>query len=141
MSVAQYLIDTSALVRVLRDRGVRARWEQQITAGLLAICPIVELEFLYSSRSKADREELIELVQATFVCISMPERVFGRAYDVQSLLTDRGWHRSASAIDLLVAATAELEGLTLLHYDRDYDQIVTVTGQRAAWIAEPGSVD
>lgn len=141
MSLAQYLVDTSALVRILRDRTVRVRWEQQITAGLLAICPIVELEMLYTARSKADREELVELIGATFVWIAMPERVFGRAEEVQGLLTDRGWHRSASAVDLLVAATAELERLTLLHYDHDHDQIATVTGQAVVWLAEPGSMD
>ncbi len=141
MSVAQYLVDTSALVRVLRDRTIRTRWEQQITAGLLAVCPIVELEFLYSARSKADREDLLELISATFAWAGMPERVFARAGEIQVALTDRGWHRSASAIDLLVAATAELEGLTLLHYDRDYDQIARVTGQAAFWIAESGSID
>jgi predicted nucleic acid-binding protein len=141
VTVAQYLVDTSALVRLLRDSNVRRRWDQQIAAGLLAVCPIVELEFLYSSRSKADREELVDLINAAFVWTPMPERVFTRAHDVQRLLTDRGWHRSASAVDLLVAATAELHSLTLLHYDHDYDQIVTVTGQPAAWIAEPGSID
>ncbi len=141
MSIANYLVDTSALVRILRDRDVRARWGQQITAGLLAVCPIVELEFLYTARSKADREELTELLGATFVWTAMPDRVFSRAQEVQALLTDRGTHRSASAVDLVVAATAELSRLTLLHYDRDYDQIAIATGQPSTWASEPGSID
>ena len=49
------LVDTSALVRLLRDPVVRGRWEQQVAAGLVAICPLTELEFLYSARSAADR--------------------------------------------------------------------------------------
>lgn len=141
MNVARYLTDTSALVRIFRDRAVRARWEQLITAGLLAVCPIVELEFLYTSRSKADREELVELLNTTFAWVAMPEHVFRRADEVQQLLTDRGWHRSASAVDLLIAATAELQGLTLLHYDHDYDNVVTVTGQSATWLAPLGTID
>jgi predicted nucleic acid-binding protein len=140
VSTAQYLVDTSALVRIFRDQDVRIRWEQQIAAGLVAVCPIVGLEFLYSARSKTDREELTELIEATFVWTPMPDRVFPRASDVQSLLTDRGTHRSASAVDLLVAATAELSQLTLLHYDRDYDQIALATGQPSAWLATPGSI-
>ncbi|MEE3919197.1 hypothetical protein V2I01_15030 [Micromonospora sp. BRA006-A] len=43
MKLADYLIDTSALVRLLRDPDVLARWDQQVTAGLLAVCPLIEL--------------------------------------------------------------------------------------------------
>jgi predicted nucleic acid-binding protein len=68
----------------------------------------------------------------------MPDRMFERAAQVQAALTDLGTHRSAGAVDLLIAAAAELHGLTLLHYDRDFDQIVRVTGQRAQWLASPG---
>lgn len=139
--VAQYLVDTSALVRILRNPGVRVRWEQQTAAGLLALCPVTRLEFLYAARSKADREELIELMDTSFTWTAMPDRVFRRADEVQAILTDRGWHRSASAVDLLVAATAELSSLTLLHYDHDYQQVASVTGQAATWVAEPGSID
>src|SRR5262249_41369439 len=113
---------------------------QQIAAGLVAICPIVELEFFYTARSKADREELSDLIEATFVWTPMPDGVFARATDVQALLTDRRTRRSASAIDLLVAATAELARLTLLHYDRDYDQIALATGQPCTWLATPESI-
>jgi predicted nucleic acid-binding protein len=31
--------------------------------------------------------------------------------------------------DLLIAATAELIGLTVLHCDKDFDLIATLTGQ------------
>jgi predicted nucleic acid-binding protein len=70
----------------------------------------------------------------------MPDRVFGRAAEVQAAMTARGTHRSAGAVDLLLAATAELSGLTLVHYDHDFDEIVRVTDQPAAWLATPGSV-
>ncbi|GAA2583305.1 hypothetical protein GCM10010399_11410 [Dactylosporangium fulvum] len=49
-------------------------------------------------------------------------------------------HRSAGAVDLLLAATAELTSLTLVHYDHDFDEIVKVTGQPAVWVAAPGSI-
>jgi predicted nucleic acid-binding protein len=110
---ARFLVDTSAVVRLLRNRDVRGRWQPQITAGVIGICPITELELLYSARSKADREEWLELLSTTFVSITMPDRVFSRATEVQALMTARGTHRSAGAVDLLLAATAELSGLTL----------------------------
>lgn len=140
MSPVQFLLDTSALVRILRDVGVRHRWEQQITAGIVAVCPIVELEVLYSARSKADRDELVELLRASFAWVVVPDHTFLRAAQIQSALTDVGAHRCAGVVDLLIAATAESHRLTLLHYDRDFDQIVRVTGQRAQWLAAPGEI-
>ncbi|MPZ27594.1 MAG: PIN domain-containing protein [Micromonosporaceae bacterium] len=140
MTPVRFLLDTSALVRLLRKAAVRVRWEQQITAGLVAVCPVVELEVLYSARSKTDREELVDLIGAAFAWVAMPERVFDRAAQVQEALTARAAHRSAGTIDLLVAATAELLGLTLLHYDHDFDQVTNITGQSTVWLAHSGSI-
>jgi predicted nucleic acid-binding protein len=141
MTPTRYLVDTSALVRLLRDASVRPRWELQITAGLIALCPIVELELLYTARSKADRENLLVLLRGAFAWAVMPGRVFERAAELQEALTQRGTHRSAGAVDLLIAATAELSGLTLLHHDHDFEEIVGVTGQRSTWLAQPGTID
>ena len=52
-----------------------------------------------------------------------------RAIEVQALLADRGRHRAPSVPDLIVAATAELAGLTVLHLDKDFDLIAEITGQ------------
>jgi predicted nucleic acid-binding protein len=137
----RFLLDTSALVRVLRNPSAREGWEPQIVAGLVAVCPIVELEVLYTARSKADREKTLGLLNTAFAWVPMPERVFARAAEAQAALTAQGAHRSASAVDLLVAAAAELQGLTLVHYDHDFDQVTAVTGQTALWLAPPGSLD
>ncbi|WP_157171757.1 PIN domain-containing protein [Nocardia higoensis] len=55
------------------------------------------------------------------------------------MLTEKGKHRSAGVSDLLIAATAEAHGLTVLHYDRDFETVREVTGQPTQWIAPPGS--
>ncbi|MGC4897004.1 PIN domain-containing protein [Micromonospora sp. DT31] len=52
-----------------------------------------------------------------------------RALEVQMLLADRGQHRAPSIPDLLIAATAEKTGLTVLAADKDFDLIATLTGQ------------
>jgi predicted nucleic acid-binding protein len=70
----------------------------------------------------------------------MPDRVYQRAAEVQEALTERAQHRCAGPVDLLVAATAELENLTVLHHDRDYETIARVTGQPTQWLARPGSL-
>ena len=54
MSPALYLIDSSGLFRILQGE-LRKAWSDQLVAGVIAACPIVELEFLFSSRSLADR--------------------------------------------------------------------------------------
>jgi predicted nucleic acid-binding protein len=52
-----------------------------------------------------------------------------RSVEVLTLLADRGQHRAPSIPDLIIAATAELAGLTVLHLDKDFDIIADVTGQ------------
>ncbi|MFI6451590.1 PIN domain-containing protein [Streptosporangium amethystogenes] len=68
-----------------------------------------------------------------FGWVPVDDRAYDRAWQVQRLLTERGWHRSAGPVDLVPAATAELRGLTLLHRDHDFDRMAAVTGQALQW--------
>lgn len=128
MSVADFLIDTSALARVLRGQTT-PDWDDRIGAGLVALCDITELEMLYSAQSAPDRQELRDGLSASFAWCPIPDGIYRRAHVVQEQLTAKGEHRSAGAIDLLVAAVAEESELTLLHYDRDFETIARTTGQ------------
>ena len=38
--------------------------------------------------------------------------------------------------DLIIAAAAEQAGLTVLHYDDDFDLIAEVTGQPMEWVVQ-----
>ena len=102
---AHYLIDTSAVFRLLRDGKVG--WEAEIRAGVIAVCPAVELEFLYSARSVADRRRKSELLRHAFAWVPMADNAFQRAAEVQQMLTEIGHHRSEKTVDLVIAATAE----------------------------------
>lgn len=133
MNAAQFLIDTSALARFMHSDAERHGWDQAAAAGLIAICPITELEFFYSARSAADRSRGIEDIRALFGWVPVDDRAYDRAWQVQEMLTQRGQHRSAGPADLVVAASAELQGLTLLHRDRDFECIAAVTGQALQW--------
>lgn len=128
MSPALYLIDTSGVFRILQDK-LRQAWSDHLAAGVIATCPVVELEFLYSARSLADRLEKRRLLHELFGWVPMSERAWERAEEVQQLLTEAAMHRSAGPVDLLIAATAERERLTLLSDDRDFTAIAQVTGQ------------
>ncbi len=133
MTAAQFLIDTSALARLLRPGAESFGWDQAAAAGLIAVCPVTELEFFYSARSAADRERGIQDVRSLFGWVPVHDRSFARAWEIQGDLTNVGQHRSAGPVDLVVAATAELHGLTLLHHDCDFDVIARVTGQATRW--------
>lgn len=128
MNHALYLIDTSGLFRILQA-DYRKAWADQLTAGVIAVCPLVELEFLYSARSLADRLEKQRLLHGLFGWVPMHEGAYERASDVQQALTQAGAHRSAGPVDLLIAATAEHERLIVLADDRDFQTVAAVTGQ------------
>jgi predicted nucleic acid-binding protein len=128
VTVADYLIDTSALVRVLL-RQTTTEWDDRIGAGLVAICDITELEVLHSARSAADRARLKAALDAHYVWCPMPDGIYRRSRIVQEQLTAKGEHRSAGPVDLLVGAAAEEAGLTLLHFDRDFETVARTTGQ------------
>lgn len=59
----------------------------------------------------------------------MTPTIEDRARETQLILADRGMHRAPSIPDLLVAATAEQAGLTVLHLDKDFDLIADITEQ------------
>jgi len=130
---AQFLIDTSALARLMRPGAESFGWDQAVAAGLVAVCPVTELEFFYSARSAADRANGIQDMRAAFGWVPVHDRAYSRAWEVQGDLTAKGQHRSAGPVDLVIAATAELHGLTLLHHDRDFSVIAAVTGQPIRW--------
>ncbi|HWH35293.1 MAG TPA: PIN domain nuclease [Acidimicrobiales bacterium] len=136
---ARWLIDKSALWRASRPE-LEAVVLPQLESGLVAVTIVTELEVGYSAQSLLDyqvtRRMLDQLLQ-----IPVSLRAEQRAREVQRLLVERGQHRSAGVADLLLAATAEIEGLTLWHYDADFDLIAEVTGQAAEWVVPRGTVD
>jgi predicted nucleic acid-binding protein len=135
VSPALYLIDTSGLFRILQDK-LRQAWSDELAAGIIAVCPVVELEFLYSARSLADRLEKQRLLRTVFGWVPMGERAYDRAAAVQQMLTEVGKHRSAGPVDLLIAATAEQARLTVLCDDRDFGVVASVTGQRVRLVTD-----
>jgi predicted nucleic acid-binding protein len=134
VTAARFLIDTSGLFRILQKEH-RAAWSDFLSAGVIAVCPAVELEFLYSARSLADRLRKHRLLREVFTWVPMSDRAYERAEEVQQLLTERGAHRSAGPADLLIAATAERSGLIVLCDDRDYETVSAVTGQPVRRVA------
>jgi predicted nucleic acid-binding protein len=137
--VTTFLADKSALTRRDTRPEVRAVVEPLLLAGQIATCGIVDLELLYSATSPPTYARLATALRA-LPRVPVTEAVLDRALDVQSRLARRSQHRAVPLPDLLVAACAESAGLTVLHYDADYDRIADVTGQPTRWVVPQGSV-
>ncbi|WP_250035997.1 PIN domain nuclease [Paractinoplanes maris] len=140
MSQSEYLIDTSAYVRLMRDDDLTVQWAAKSEAGQLGVCAVTELEILYTARSSEHRRVLVTDLREAYRWVVMADRVFERAKTVQHELGSQGRLRAAGPVDLLVAATAEEHGMTVLHYDSGFQCVSEITGQRVQWLAEPGSI-
>lgn len=93
----------------------------------------------YSASSPARYARLASALRA-LPRAPVTEDVFDRALEVQGKLAKRSQHRAVPLPDLIVAACAEGAGLTVLHYDADYDRIAEITGQAVQWVLPRGSV-
>ena len=124
-----WLIDKSALVRLAASPDA-AQWASRIERALVRITTVTRLEVGYSARSGPElRSRLRRPPLASMPVEYLTPVIEDRAVEVLTLLADRGQHRAPSLPDLLIAATAELAGLTVLHLDKDFDVIAKVTGQ------------
>lgn len=138
MAIARYLPDKSALVRA-RHSGVARRLLEAVDVAPFASCGVVDLEVLYSARDSEEHRRLREARALGYVHLELIQADLDRALEVQGLLADRGQHRGVGIPDLLIAAVAERAGLTVLHYDRDFERIAAVTGQPQEWVVPAGS--
>jgi predicted nucleic acid-binding protein len=127
--VTEWLIDTSALAR-LGTSPDAAEWAERIERGLVRIATVTRLEVGFASRSGADLRAAVQRPPLAAMPVEyQTPAIEDRACEVQMRLADLGHHRAPSIPDLLVSATAELAGLTVLHVDKDFDLIAGITGQ------------
>ena len=132
-----WLIDKSALVRLAVSPDA-AEWAGRIERGLVRITTVTRLEAGYSARSGEElRTGFRRPPLASMPVEYLTPAVEDRAVEVLTLLADRGQHRAPAIPDLIIAATAELAGLTVLHLDKDFDLITEITGQPAERLNMP----
>ena len=129
MVVTTWLIDKSAIGRLHLATNA-TEWAKRIERGLVRICTVTRLEIGYSACSPADHRTLVSRPPVASMPVEyLTPRIEDRALEIQSTLADRGQHRAPSIPDLLIAATAELAELAVLHLDKDFELIAEVTGQ------------
>jgi predicted nucleic acid-binding protein len=138
-AVASHLADTSALAR-LRRPEVAAVLGPLIEAGLVATCGVIEFELGWATRTSAEFDQLRADRDTGYEWLATHDEDWRRALQVQAALWRGGQIRAVGFPDLLVAAVAERERVTVLHYDADYDLIAHVTGQLTQWVAPRGTI-
>ncbi|MEU9172585.1 PIN domain nuclease [Streptomyces sp. NPDC048420] len=134
-----YMVDNSAMNRY-KHAAVAARLEPLIRGGVVATCGALDIEALYSAQSPAEYERMRAMRGAAFTYVETDEDDWQQALSVQRELAAKSQHRGPKVPDLVIAAVAQRHGLTLLHYDSDFDRIVEFTGQKGEWVVPRGSV-
>jgi predicted nucleic acid-binding protein len=125
VAVAGWLVDKSAAVRAASNARVAEALAE--LAGDLYVCPVGELEQLYSARSATDYDALQADLRQHFRPAPAPADLVERALRLQHDLAHHHgmWHRTAIP-DLLIAETALSHGLGVAHVDADFDRIAEV---------------
>lgn len=143
MAVTSWLIDKSAYARMQSGQAARLEeWNARIERGLVRLSTVTRLELGFSARSGDAGRKAFALPPLSLMPIEhLTPAMEDRAFEVQMLLADRGQHRAPSIPDLLIAATAEKTGLTVLAVDKDFHLIAEVTGQpvETLTLLSPGS--
>lgn len=121
---AGWLLDKSAAARASHPRIAP---ELAALAGRLFVCPIGELEQLYSARSAADYDALKADLRSSFSMVAAPPDILERALHLQSDLAHHHgmWHRTPIP-DLLIAETALYHHLGVVTVDSDFARIAEV---------------
>ena len=132
-----WLIDKSAYARMQSGRAARSEeWNARIERGLVRLSTVTRLELGFSARSGDAGRGAFGLPPLSLMPIEhLTPAMEDRAFEVQMLLADRGQHRAPSIPDLLIAASAEKAGLTVLAVDKDFDLIAEITGQSVETLA------
>ena len=127
--MTSWLIDKSALVRLAVSPDA-ADWAARIERGLVRIATVTRLEVGYSARSGSDLRAGLQRPPLSSMPVEyLTPAIEDRSVEVLALLADKGLHRAPSIPTLVIAAAAELAGLTVLHLDKDFDVIAEITGQ------------
>jgi predicted nucleic acid-binding protein len=110
-----------------------------VTAGLVLVCDLVALELTRLAPNEARAREVADRL-ALFESVPMPEALWRHTRELQLQLARNGDHRRVPPVDLVLAACAEAAHVPLVHYDRDYERIATVSSVEQRWLVADGSL-
>jgi predicted nucleic acid-binding protein len=137
--ISRYLLDTSATAR-MRYPEVAARLAPLIEAGLVATTAALDAEALYSARNPVEYEQLWADRRVAYEYLPTDDEHWQAALGAQRELARQGRHRAVGIPDLLTAVLAAAHGLTVVHYDADFETAATVVSFEQVWVAQRGSL-
>jgi predicted nucleic acid-binding protein len=118
------VLDKSAAARG-GDPVIGAQFAELV--GNLYVCPVGELEKLYSARSARDYDVLQAELHQSFEIVATPPDILERALRLQRDLAHHHGMRHRTPIpDLLIAETALHHDLGVVHIDGDFARIAEV---------------
>ena len=126
----------------MRDRRypALAEWfNGEVRSGRVLVCDLVILELVRLTPNQARARELAERLDA-FEVLPIPPSLWSRVRTVQLAMAASGDHRRVPPSDLVIAITAALADVPLVHYDRDYERIATITKQHHSWFVPDGTL-
>jgi predicted nucleic acid-binding protein len=118
--VIRYLLDSSALWRILRDAALRAAWVSVVSVGAVGSCHPQRVEFRRSARTVDEYDQMSGMFDALYPDAAVPKGAWRWIESAQYRMLRHGAHRALSAVDLLVCATAAQHDLVVLHDDSDF---------------------
>ena len=122
------------------DPSVRRRLSPLIEAGVVATCATLDAEALFSTRSPDEYERVRADRRTAYEYLPTDDEHWQRAFAAQRALARTGRHRAVGLPDLLTAVLAAEHGLTVVHYDADFDIAAEVLNFDSRWVAERGSL-
>jgi predicted nucleic acid-binding protein len=118
--VNRYLLDSSALWRLLRDRRLYDRWRQTAVEGDIQSCYPQRAEFLRSARNFKEYEAYRGMFDELYADAAVPKSAGSWIGGMQGRAAEQGTHQALSAVDLQICATAAHHDLVVLHDDTDF---------------------
>ncbi|MFC4376667.1 VapC toxin family PIN domain ribonuclease [Nocardia halotolerans] len=115
-----YLIDSSALWRILRSDELRETWRTTTTDRMIRSCYPQRTEFLSSSRNVAEFSTLAMRFEQLYREISVPKSAGSWIGTFQHRAAQGGCINAFSAVDLQICATAGYHDLIIVHDDKDF---------------------
>lgn len=116
----RFLLDSSALWRLLREDDLRAAWAKTIESGSVGSCDPQRVELRRSARDIDEYEQMGEMFRRLYPTVGVPKNVWTWIESAQYRLLRAGAHRALSTVDLLICGTAAHRGLVVLHDDADF---------------------
>lgn len=128
--MTDWLVDKSALWKLAQSPDYEV-WIDRINRGRVWVGLPTVLEVAVSARDAAHWPTLRRALLAPLLTLDATPRSETIAVEIMDALVETRLHRAVPLPDVLIAALAVANRLTVLHDDKDFDRIHDVYGEPA----------